>query len=117
MQKFVQLVGLCALLRSVNSWQLPGLVPKNYEKGQMIDIYVGQLWTERSSFTFDYYMLNWCSNNKGLAYDPESYGTTLTGSPLHESPFNHKFGYDRNIQICQKTFSHGECEQFSMFMQ
>jgi len=60
----------------------------------LLDIFVGQLETQHSSFTFDYYMLNWCDNNQGRGYDPEKYGTTLTGTPLHESPYRHRFGYD-----------------------
>jgi len=83
----------------------------------MLDIYVGQLWTERSSFTFDYYMLNWCENKKGLGYDSAKYGTTLRGTPMHESTFDHKFGFDRNIQVCKKSLTHAEVEQFSFMMQ
>lgn len=105
------------LLPAVEAWQIPGLVPKNFERGQMLDVYVGQLETEHSSFTFDYYMANWCDNKKGKGYDPAKYGTTLTGTPLHESPYHHKFGYDQNIKICDKTLTFGEVEQFSFLIQ
>jgi hypothetical protein len=44
------------------AWQLPGLVPKNYEKDDMLDIFVGQMFSQKSSLTFDYYMLKWCEN-------------------------------------------------------
>lgn len=107
----------CLFATIASAWQLPGIVPKNYEKGMNLDIMVGQLESQRSSFTFDYYMLNWCDNGHGRAYDPAKYGTTLTGTPLHESPFDHKFGYDQNIMVCKKTLTHGEVEQFSFMMQ
>jgi hypothetical protein len=42
-------------------------------------------------------MLNFCDNGKGKGYDPAKYGTTLTGTPLHESPYKHKFGFDQSI--------------------
>jgi hypothetical protein len=29
---------------------------------------------------------------------------------MHESVFDHKFGFDRNIQVCKKTLTHGEVE-------
>jgi hypothetical protein len=28
-----------------SAWQIPGLVPKNYEKGMKLDVMVGQLET------------------------------------------------------------------------
>jgi hypothetical protein len=83
----------------------------------MLDIFVGQMFTEHSSFTFDYYMLNWCENKKGKGYDAAKYGTTLTGAPLHESPYHHKFGYDQNIMVCKKVLTQGEKEQFSFMIQ
>lgn len=101
---------LCLLTASTYSWSLPGLIPKNYEEGQQLDIMVGQLQSRKSSFTFDYYMLNWCSNNAGKGYDAEKYGTTLTGAPLHESPYWFVFGNDSNNVVCLKSLTHGEVE-------
>lgn len=79
----------------------------------MIDIFVGQMFSQHTSFTFDFYSLNWCPSDKGPAYDPAKFGTTLTGAPLHESPYNHKFGYDRNVQLCKKSMTDGEVAEFS----
>ena len=56
------LVAAISLNLSAKSWSIPGLMPKNYEKGKKLDIYVGQLYSDRTSFTFDYYSLNWCHN-------------------------------------------------------
>jgi hypothetical protein len=60
---------------------MPGLIPKNYEMNQTLDFFVGQLETPHSSFTFDFYMLNWCTNKYGKGYEPETFGTTLRGTP------------------------------------
>ncbi len=62
-------------------------------------------------------MLNWCATRNGLGYDESKYGTTLTGTPLHESPYSHKFGWDQNVLVCKKTFTHSQVEQFSFMMQ
>ena len=59
---------LCTFVMTVSAWSVPGLVPKNYEKLQKLDVLVGQLYSERTSFTFDYYSLNWCTNSKGRGY-------------------------------------------------
>jgi hypothetical protein len=34
-------VCLLVTLQVAFAWQLPGLVPRNYQKGQMLDIFVG----------------------------------------------------------------------------
>jgi hypothetical protein len=86
------------------------VLPKNYEKDQLLDIYVGQLESDQATTTFDFYMLNWCDNGKGLGYDKEKYGVTLSGTPMHESPYRHIFGQDQNMRICKKTLTHGEVE-------
>ena len=52
-----------------------------------------------------------------MGYDISNYGTTLTGTPTHESPYQYRFGVDRNIIACMKSLSHGEREQFSFFIQ
>lgn len=59
------------------AWSLPGLIPKNYEKYQWLNIFVGQLTSERTSFNFDFYSLKFCQNNKGKGYNEENYGKTL----------------------------------------
>lgn len=45
--------------------QIPGLIPKNYEKGQILDIFAGELFSERAPFRYNYYDLRWCSNHHG----------------------------------------------------
>jgi hypothetical protein len=60
---------LAALSAGAKAWSMPGVTPKNYEKGKVLDIFVGQLYSDRTSFTFDYYSLNWCMSTKGHAYD------------------------------------------------
>lgn len=52
-----------------------------------------------------------------MGYNISNYGTTLTGAPTHESPYQYIFGVDRNIIACMKSLSHGEREQFSFFIQ
>lgn len=62
----------------------------------MIQIYVGELFSERTTFTKDYFSLNWCPTGEAGGI----YGHTPNGSPMRQSPYEHKFGFDRNIQLC-----------------
>jgi len=57
-------------------------------------------------------MLNFCSSPSGIGFDPAKYGTTLTGAPLHQSPYQHKFGFDQNVGICVKNLNAGQAGQF-----
>ena len=104
------LIFILAFCRQTLSWQLPGLVPKNYEKGAILDIMVGQLQSQTSAFTRDFYALNWCPANSD---DPVKFGTTLTGSLTHVSPYQYKFGKDKNEILCTKQFDIGQVEMFS----
>jgi len=75
------------------------------------------LESRKSSLNFDFYTLNWCSNSKGVGYNPETFGTSLTGTPLVEAPYEYKLDVDRNWVSCMKTLSHSEVQSFSFFMQ
>ena len=110
---------LTALLASscASAFMLPGVVPKNYEKGQLLPITVGQLTSLQSAFTFDFYMLNFCSSPHGLGYDESKYGKTQTGAPEHESPYEYRFAIDQSVQTCTKTLTQGQIEQFSQMIQ
>jgi len=83
------LVAAILLYATARAWSLPGLTPKDYEKGKKLDIFVGQLFSDRTSFTFDYYSLNWCLNTKGVGYNIDKYATTQTGAPMHETVFDY----------------------------
>ena len=112
-----KLILILLFCRKTASWQLPGLIPKNYEKGAKLDIMVGQLESRGSAFTHDFYTLNWCPTKSGLAYDPDTFGTTLTGTPTHESPYRYKFGKDKNEILCTKYLQPGEAEMFSYLIE
>lgn len=75
------------------AWSLPGLIPTNYEKGQKLIIQVGQLESERTSFDFDYFSLNFCTGKSGHGYKPDEYGksknqTTQLIDSAYEYTFN-----------------------------
>ena len=89
---FLKITLAAIYLQSVaKAWSVPGLIPKNYEKKQQLDIFVGQLFSERTSFTFDYFTLNWCKNTKGVGYDIEKIGVTKTGAEMHETAYEYVF--------------------------
>lgn len=111
-------VVLSATLQSGLASQIPGLVPKNFEKSQIIDIYAGELFSEKSPFRYNYYDLMWCPNKHGQKYldqmesKHKSPNTKFEEIDTVTSMFDHKFGFDRNIQICQMTYSEKDASWF-----
>lgn len=61
--------------------------PKNYKDGDILDIFVGQLWSAHSSVPFDFYKLDWCQSTAGHVYDPETIGLALRDVEISESPW------------------------------
>ena len=37
--------------------------PASYQEGNVLDIHVGQLFSNSSSIEFDFYTLNWCEKS------------------------------------------------------
>lgn len=82
-----------------------------------MDIFVGQLYSDRTSFTFDYYSLNWCQNTKGLGYNPDMYGKTQTGAPMHETMFEYQFNLAKAYEhVCYKDLTASHVNQFKFFI-
>ena len=39
--------------------------PQSYKDNDILDLHVGELWSKKSSITYDYYDLPWCNKNEG----------------------------------------------------
>ena len=78
---------LVFLGQTVRSNFLSSIKPKQYKKGDKVDILVGQLFSPRSTYPFDWYKLAWCDSSKGHSYDPATVGVTMRDTVISESPF------------------------------
>ena len=87
------------------AWQLPHLVPKNYEGTDSLEILVGQLKSARTTVPFDFYTLNWCDDTNSKGYDVKKFGLNLQGDLLTQSPYKYKFNTDSNMTSCFKTLN------------
>ena len=76
----------------VNVLWFPHLTPKAYEKNDVLDIFAGQLWSDRTTLPFDFYKLNWCNSTAGHAYDPNSLGVTMRDTKMVHSPYKYTVG-------------------------
>jgi hypothetical protein len=83
------------LASGVAAFTVPGLIPKNYHKGEKLNVLVGPLESQKTGIPLDYYNLNWCDNQKGASFDGEVVGTSYKGNKLVEFPLEYTFGKNK----------------------
>jgi hypothetical protein len=89
------------LAGSVAAFTAPGVVPKNYEPGEILRISAGNLESTRTNFPLEFYFLPWCGEDELSEVTGVSYkGNTLVDSP-YEYEFNNLNSYKA---LCSKTF-------------
>lgn len=96
------------------------LKPTSFNKGDLVDIHVGQLWSlVRGTTPFDFYSLNWCDSSKGHTYDETLLQEGITyedtvNDYVHESPYSYKVGQkmDSAEVVCRKKLKKSEVNQF-----
>ena len=102
---------------SVALW-FPHLSPKGYDKDEVLDIFAGQLMSDRATIPFDFYKLSWCDSTAGHAYDINTIGVSMTDNKMVESPYTFKLGTKKiGSTACTKTIGLTEYNQFSAFVQ
>lgn len=80
------------------------LKPTSFDKGDEIDIHVGQLWSlVLGALPYDYYSLRWCDSVEGHTYDKKKLPNKSTydedndevNENVHESPYTYFVGDNR----------------------
>ncbi|KZV77095.1 endosomal P24A protein [Peniophora sp. CONT] len=98
---FASSVALLALLtaQSAHAFYLPGAAPKDYKKGNKVELYVNALTPMlasnensklKSLINYDYYNphFHFCEPEGGPVKQPESLGSILFGDRIFNSPYN-----------------------------
>ena len=86
------IVAILVTRQCVNALWFPHLTPKAYEKKDKLDIFAGQLFSDRTTVPYDFYKLNWCDSTAGHAYDPNSLGVTMRDTKMVHSPYKYTVG-------------------------
>ena len=76
MRKFL-VISIFFTFQFANAIWFPHLTPKAYAKNEKLDIFAGQLMSDKATVAFDFYKLSWCNSTAGHAYDPDSVGVTM----------------------------------------
>ena len=102
------------------------LKPTSFEKGDALDIHVGQLWSSVVGLVpYDFYSLKFCDSVAGHVYDSDKLKDKQfverngivndqgVNDRLHESPYQYTVGKDVDGEItCRRVLSTSEKRQF-----
>jgi transmembrane 9 superfamily protein 2/4 len=88
-----------------NAFSLPGILPKNYQKGEGMEIYAGPLTSKHGSLNKAFYSLPWCDINKGLA------------GAFEGTPFDYNLGKNKAVETCKKVWTKEDVDRFIFFAQ
>jgi len=93
---------LCYLLLAevVCALNLPGNAPREYKQGDDVDLKVSKLTSEIYQVPYEYYYLNFCPPENGIAESTdESLGQILLGEALVNTPYKVRF----SLLICSTS--------------
>jgi len=116
-QSFKLLLAIQALICISQANFLEVLKPKTYHKSDKLDVHVGQLWSPRFSYPYDFYKLSWCDSSAGHKYDPDTIGVVLRDTKISESPYTLDLGTLKDPGIvCTRRLSMPQLTQFNTFI-
>ena len=102
---------LVPLVVPVSAFYLPGTAPRDYQRGENIDVYVNSLTPMlnsklKSLISYDYYddQLHFCQPEGGPVKQPESLGSILFGDRILSSPYHlEMLGNSTCNTLCKST--------------
>ncbi|KAL8137391.1 hypothetical protein V2J09_003392, partial [Rumex salicifolius] len=93
---------LCALLlfffvSPSQSFYLPGVAPRDFQRGDPLQVKVNKLSSTKTQLPYDYYFLKYCKPGK-IMNSAENLGEVLRGDRIENSVYNFKM---REVMSCQ----------------
>jgi transmembrane 9 superfamily protein 2/4 len=76
------------LLPCSSAFYLPGVAPRNFERGDQIDLKVNKLSSTQTQLPYDYYSLKFCQPADGVKPYSENLGEFLRGDRIENSAYD-----------------------------
>ncbi|CEO96034.1 Transmembrane 9 superfamily member [Plasmodiophora brassicae] len=89
---------LCASATLTSSFYLPGVAPRQFEKGEPIDLKVKELNSVQTQLPYDYYDLPFCRPPE-IKHFAENLGEVLSGDSIENSPYEIKMGMPETCKV------------------
>lgn len=91
---------------------LPGVAPRDYEAGDLVDLKVNKLTSVKTQVPYDYYSLPWCKPEK-IVESAENLGEILRGDRIENSCYTIIANVPIACQVlCQKEYSTKDIKKF-----
>eukprot|EP00164_Ancoracysta_twista_P000688 GFYU01000911.1.p1 GENE.GFYU01000911.1~~GFYU01000911.1.p1 ORF type:complete len:654 (+),score=184.51 GFYU01000911.1:132-2093(+) len=118
-----QVLGLVALvlllsLSCVQSFYLPGVSPKDYEKEAKVNLYVNKMDSAVTQIPYEYYSLKFCpppDRPHDDAQEDESIGQAIVGDVIERSNYDLRMQKTVDCKIlCEMTYDIDDIDEFAM---
>ncbi|PWA39996.1 nucleotide-binding alpha-beta plait domain, Zinc finger, RING/FYVE/PHD-type [Artemisia annua] len=82
----VFIVFICLIASSCESFYLPGVAPRDFQRGDPLQVKVNKLSSTKTQLPYDYYYLNYCKP-KHIQNSAENLGEVLRGDRIENSVY------------------------------
>ena len=87
-----------------------------YKEADVLDLQVGELWSKKSSITYDYYDLPWCNKKENFSStetENEAVGLSLREDETQASPYevSHQKLNAQRLTLARFVLVHIRCRQ------
>ncbi|CAO2841549.1 unnamed protein product [Amaranthus hypochondriacus] len=100
------------LLSLAHSFYLPGVAPRDFLKGDPLQVKVNKLSSTKTQLPYDYYFLNYCKPKK-ILNSAENLGEVLRGDRIENSVYTFKMREEQTCQVgCRVKFTAEDAKNF-----
>ncbi|XP_057968095.1 transmembrane 9 superfamily member 7-like [Malania oleifera] len=92
------LAALLLLPPSADSFYLPGVAPRDFQRGGLLRVKVNKLSSTKTQLPYDYYFLNYCKPEK-ITNSAENLGEVLRGDRIENSVYTFKMKEEESCKV------------------
>jgi len=100
------------VLPLVQSFYLPGVAPRDFQKGDTLQVKVNKLSSTKTQLPYDHYFLDYCTPVK-IQNSAENLGEVLRGDRIENSVYMFNMRNDETCKVgCRKKFTAESAKNF-----
>lgn len=108
----VFLLSCLLLFPSSDAFYLPGVAPRDFQKGDELQVKVNKLSSTKTQLPYDYYFLDFCAPPK-IMNSAENLGEVLRGDRIENSVYTFKMRIDETCKVaCRKKLTQETVKNF-----
>ncbi|KAL9242014.1 hypothetical protein vseg_016061 [Gypsophila vaccaria] len=109
---FPLIVLLVAVVDLSHSFYLPGVAPRDFQRGDSLQVKVNKLSSTKTQLPYDYYFLDYCKPQK-IVNSAENLGEVLRGDRIENSVYTFKMREELSCQVrCRRKLTAEAAKNF-----